>query len=766
MLPITDVTGDTQLLTNVKQIVRSRKVNGEKTIQFITIPDESNDHSFAHADNESTTVFGNEPYIIKQVNEKSVGSTSIKQIGAVHTFFNTMINCYQYDSLVGSQTFFATLTMVFAPTTYTFSIVDTFTSETFDNLGQDNCLSLFQKVLEQYGAEFKVVGNHITLYKQIGVDSDFQFRWKHNVKAIDKSVDSKNLSTYIKGYGKPKEEKDILSGVSIPYASKTGTYYTEPGLNQLATETVGATFKFTFTGTGFNFNTILTFLGGKWTFTVDGEKSVQISTYKDVTEEHKTIEIIRDLENKSHSVVATFKGKDSENPYTTGTGAPNAIGYLKSGNIIGLYRPLVGDELYSVVASYTSPNASKFPNPLSDDGLKHAEPISDERITTSTAMIAKLQKTLQDEPELSITVDIAELGLEDANEGDRGFIIYEPMDLSISARIVEINETFEYVDGQWVVMKTDVTLANLRNKLTDVTTRFAQTTKRLDRLFGGQERLPYNVLPEAIRIAAEAINNSLTEIKYPAGQGIILQDPNNPLIMVRLTSAGIGLSDDGGGTYRTAMTGAGIVTNELVAGVIRTNNIQIVGEDDLFYWNGEGLFAYNATDLTKYVKLNSDGLYIAKGALTLERPDGFKLITDGQANFDLSIQSGTPQYISNETYSDGVYVVTTDGPYTRTASISYQRFDYYRFSQTSRYVHFAFYARGGGDGAYAYVRLVKSDGTIIQTQMTNSTADTIVSMTVDLGIPDGSIQLWYAEIKTTSADYPARVRLATKYMTG
>src|SRR6185312_16664000 len=124
-----------------------------------------------------------------------------------------------------------------------------------------------------------------------------------------------------------------LSGVKIPYASRSGTWYTEPGLNQLATSTVGASFRFTFTGTGFMFDTILTFLGGKWEFTIDGNKSIKITTYKDVVSEHKTIEIIRGLEHKSHTVVATFKGKDSKNPYTKLKSDPNPIVYLKSGNI-------------------------------------------------------------------------------------------------------------------------------------------------------------------------------------------------------------------------------------------------------------------------------------------------------------------------------------------------------------------------------------------------------------------------------------------------
>jgi len=765
MLPITDITGDTQLLTNVKQIVRSRKVNGEKTLQFITIPDDSNDHSFAHADNESTTIFKNEPYIIKQVNEKSVGATSIKQIGAVHTFFNTMINCYQYESITGSKTFFAALTYVFAPTTYTFSIVDSFTSEEFENLGQDNCLSLFQTILERYGAEFKVIGNHIYFYKQIGVDSDFQFRWKHNVKSLDKSVDSKNLSTYIKGYGKPKEVKDVLSGVSIPYASRTGTYYTESGLNELATDKVGATFRFSFTGTGFNFKTIMTFLGGKWDFSIDGTKNVQISTYKDVTEELKTIEIIRDLEHKSHNVIATFKGNDSKNPYTSSS--TPAIGYLKSGNIIGLYRALVGDELFEVVTDYTSPNASKFPNPHSDDGLHHAEPISDERITTNAAMLTKLKKVLQDEPELSITVDVAELGLEDVvlSEGDRGFIVYEPMDMSISARIVEITETFEYVNGQWIVMKTDVTLANLRNKLTDVTTRFAQTSKRLDRLFEGQERLPYNVLPEAIRIAAEAINNSLTEIQYPVGQGIILQDPNNPLIMVRLTSAGIGLSDDGGATYRTAMTGFGIVTNELVAGVIRTNNIQIVGEDDLFYWNGEGLFAYNASDLTKYVKLNSDGLYIAKGALTIERPDGFKTVNNGLLQNEFTIQPTSPPFMSPTVSVKAIYYATT---YTTPETCNAFFFGHY-----SRYLKVRVVLHDSDSGLGSRIGIVEvgnGGGTFAQTVVYGTTdaiaSENPVTLTIDLGTPTGAQRGFYLKLNTGSVGGEAKGRLVKAWLEG
>lgn len=623
MLPIKDLNGDTHLVTNIKQIVRHKKVNGEKTIQFVSIPDKHDADGFDAINNESTFIFQNEPYIIKNINEKSVGDVSIKQVDTVHTFFNDMINCQQYNLHTGSQTFFAALTRVFENTPYSFSIVDSFTAKTFENFGRDNCLSLFKNVLERYGAEFEVIGTTVYLRTEIGAKTDFQLRWKSNIKGINKQVNTDGLATKIRGFG----------------------------------------------------------------------------------------------------------GKPNE---TTG--------------------------VYPVDETYISPNLGLFTELLADA-------VYDERLSTIAGMQEHLQKTLVDEPQLSITVDIAEVNGDVKNEGDRGFIIYEPMRVKLESRCVEITETFECVNGKWVVIKTDVTLANLRNKLSDITTRFAQTAKTVNRLFAGNEVLPYNVLPEAIRLASEAINNSLTEIQYPVGQGIILQDPVNPLIMVRLTSAGIGLSIDGGTTYRTALTGAGIVTNELVAGVIRTNNIQIVGQDDLFFWDGTGLYAYNAGDLTRYVKLNSGGLYIAKGALSMERPDGYVAIDNGVAVADFAIQGCVPPFKSG--------LVELLGRYHLTQSTTAVDVDFISFKHDARYLKITI-------GMYS--ELVGSDsvfsvhptggGAVLATFSTNNTDPAAnessfgVVVTVDLGIPTGSSKGLYLRLNTSNASSRARLRIIKKWKEG
>ena len=750
MLAITDILGETKILNGIQSIVRSRKVNGEKTLDLVSVPTDANQHAFDSVDVESRFSFEGEPYIIKDFSEKNHGALTIKTAHCVHTFFDDLINSHQYDVFSGSQTLAAALQRVFGPTVYNYSIVDTFKSEEFENFGDDNCLALFKTVLERYGAEFEVVNKQVYIRRSIGARTGFQLRWKHNIKAIEKTVDSKNLSTYIKGYGKPKEETDVLSGTKIPISSRSGTYYTETGQNVLATQQVNASFNFSFLGTGFDFDTIKTFIGGKWTFTIDGKTNVSITTFKeDVTAEHAVIPVVRGLEHKQHTVQAVFKGRDKDNWNTSPSGGgAAAIGYLKSGNIIHLYRELVGDERFEVWDEYTSPNAAKYPSPTSADGLRHAQPISDERITTQAAMREKLIQSLPDVPRLGLSVDIAQVDGTIHNEGDYGYIIYDPMKIKVEARAVEVTETFQFVQRKWVVRNKTVALDNLQNKITDVTTRFAQTSKQFDRLMQGKENLPYNVLPEAVRLATEAINNSMTEILYPEGQGMVLQDPRNPNILVRLTSRGIGISDDGGANYRTAMTGVGIVADEIVTGILRANNVMIQGEEDLFFWDGTGLWAYDPADMTRYVKLTSAGLHIAKGALTIERPDGYVVMNNGLLQNDFSLQPTNPEFRNKQTVSEqGVYWATTE--------TSPQNCAAYFFAHKSRFLQVQVVLHDLGSGLGARMSVDEIGGSLLgqatRYNLTDATATPFpVIISIDLGTPTGAQRGVYIRLNTNT----------------
>lgn len=561
-LTVTDLNGICEPLYDVKSLKLIEEVNGEYSLSFLIFNSDRNVHAYPLVKEESLIEHNGVEYRIKKVDERNIGERSMKTISAQHTMFD-LIDNYVYGTLTGTRTFTQALNFLFEGTGYTYAITDIFSSEDVgDEFGDDNSLSLFQKALKLYQAEYEINGTHFTFRQQIGNQTDTQFRYKHNIKAIDKSVDSSSLSTYIKGYGKPKEEKDVLSGTSIPYASRSGTYYTDPGLNQLATEKVGANFKFSFVGTGFNFKTITTFLGGVWEFTIDGSQSVKISTYEDLISKDKTFEVIRGLENKTHNVVATFKGKDSKNPYTKLKSDPAPIVYLKSGNIIGLYRVLVGDEQYTAVAEYTSPNASIF-------GIRHAAPVFDERITSNTALLNKLKRTIQDEPELSITVDFVDLRnagypYQHPNRGDEILLIYEPMNIEIDVRILRIEEE---EDAKGNIISCAVTLANLGKSVSSVMASLGQTSKRISKVLTDDDKIKYDFLDEAVKRATEALQSAQTELEF--NNGIIAREKTNPNELVLFNSQGIGISTDGGQTFRTAMTAEGIVADVITAGTIR-----------------------------------------------------------------------------------------------------------------------------------------------------------------------------------------------------
>src|SRR5690606_20330068 len=125
----------------------------------------------------------------------------------------------------------------------------------------------------------------------------------------------------------------------------------------------------------------------------------------------------------------------------------------------------------------------------------------------------------------------------------------------------------------------------------------------------------------------------------------IARDVTNPNNLVIYNSAGLGVSRDGGQTFENAITYLGVNTNLLTAGDIHTNNIRIIG-DTYFYWDGTGLYAIDPGDVGKYVRLTSDGLYIAKGAMTIERPDGARFINNGTPNLNYNVQGNSPPFTS------------------------------------------------------------------------------------------------------------------------
>lgn len=619
---ITDIAGNTEYLTGLKTIKRFRSVTGVKSLAFLVLPTEQNKHSFPMVQEESIIEFQGNKYRIKQLNEKPKGSVVFKEVVAIHTFFD-LIDDHNYSLHNGSLTFANALNFVFAGTPYTWDIVDSFYALDWENFGDDNRLALFQEVLKKYGSEFYLDGTHLTFVKKIGSSTDFQFRYKYNIKTINRSVKTNNLSTYIKGYGKDVESE------------------------------------------------------------------------------------------------------------------------------------------------YTSPNALIF-------GIRHAKPVRDERYTTKAGLDERLRKEIKDEPELSITIDFVDLRrvgfpFDVPNEGDDVFLIYEPMNLDVETRIMDIEE--EFIEGCEIPIKTIVTLSNFRSNLVDQFVGFKQTQKTVNNILEGSQKIPFNALDDAVKRATEALQSAQTELEFE--NGIIARDKNNPNFIVLLNSNGIGISRDGGQTFREAITSEGFVLSAGAIGQLSANNIQI-GESTYYEsgydpstketpdgalqkansagqavrndlrqtaplptslsMNQDGITA-STSDPSRYARLDYRGLFVKKGAIEIERPDGALFIQDGLAKMDFAVQPSFPADLINTSQGTRHYVSS------RSVSQNDGYIGLYTFRKVARYLEFEVALSSSTVSYAAIFKVIESGstnhlGSILSTEVLGN--ETVKKLRIDMGVPNFS----------------------------
>ena len=423
----THIDGRSELLTDYKSLQRKRRVNGEYSLSFLLLETERNEHSFPLTVEESLIDYDGQQYRIKKMTEKTIGNTPVKQIQADHIFFD-LVDDYQYETISGAKSLVACLDHALIGTGYTFEVIDAFSSVTFENYGDDNALSLVQIALNRFGAEVDINNKHLKFYRQIGRKTDIQFRYKHNIKTIEKFVDSSNLSTYIKGFGKQNE-----------------------------------------------------------------------------------------------------------------------------------------DGSYVVTAEYTSPLAAYY-------GIRHAKPVHDERYTTLDGLQERLVNDLQDVPDISFTLDVAELkkaGIitEQLMLGDEIYVIYEPLNIDIIARVMEI------VDNPEEPSSSQITLANFRSSIIDSIADFQRTKDTVDALMDGKSKLPFSAMNDAIMRATINLLSAETELEF--ADGIIARDPRDPNRLLLITSTGIGISTDGGASFKEAITADGFVLSAGVIGFLTANNIKV-----------------------------------------------------------------------------------------------------------------------------------------------------------------------------------------------
>lgn len=220
MLIITDLKGNTEALTDYTDLEIIEEVNGEFNLSFTSFLTDRNEHSYPLIQEESIVEWNNHQFRIKSLNE----ILNRKSIVANHIFFD-LIGHYVYSTIGGTKSLSDCLSFILDGTGWTFEVIGSFQSETVSKLGEKNAVNLLREICTIFSCEIKIEPNKkIKVMAEIGEDNDFQFRYKHNIKALSRDVDSGNIATVIKGFGKDGLELEYRS----PNINVYGEIHAEP----------------------------------------------------------------------------------------------------------------------------------------------------------------------------------------------------------------------------------------------------------------------------------------------------------------------------------------------------------------------------------------------------------------------------------------------------------------------------------------------------------------------------------------------------------
>src|SRR5690625_3527859 len=263
-----------------------------------------------------------------------------------------------------------------------------------------------------------------------------------------------------------------------------------------------------------------------------------------------------------------------------------------------------GWENARLIREYTSPLAQ-----IPQIGIRHAPPIKDGRIKVASAMDEQLKTLVDDSLKISVTADIHDLRrqgypLAQPELGDRVFLIDERIGLDEEVRVVDISIT-----RNW---RGEVIDLNLTFGSEGISKRYqsnlSTAIKNITEVMAGRKKIPMSAYDQAVINATATLKRVTSELTVPSNGGLMAVDKNNPNNVVIFNAAGIGVSDDGGATFKNSITGEGVVAETIIGDHIIGVNLSSIAESGYFHVNGSSAEFFDTTS-GRRVEISPSGLY-------------------------------------------------------------------------------------------------------------------------------------------------------------
>ena len=194
--------------------------------------------------------------------------------------------------------------------------------------------------------------------------------------------------------------------------------------------------------------------------------------------------------------------------------------------------------------------------------------------------------------------------------------------------LVLISETEEHLDSP---AANKITVQNYKTQFDDLFQRITATTQSLE-LKQGQ----YDRASEVVNVNGEINKTFLQNTLYNnnlilqnsgaqgvewGNKGIITTDLTDSSYMTRIVGGGIVISEDGGATWSTGISGKGINASMIRTGQLDVGKVHIMNGNDIsFTWNEYGISGFDKNlaggyDYSKYTRMDRFGFYAVDGTV-------------------------------------------------------------------------------------------------------------------------------------------------------
>lgn len=197
------------------------------------------------------------------------------------------------------------------------------------------------------------------------------------------------------------------------------------------------------------------------------------------------------------------------------------------------------------------------------------------------------------QPRVSYECDFVDLSrlagyeIEFIGLGDNVRVFDEDLQYDFSVRVVRKKWNI------FVPEKAELELSNARPDIATDFSKFIQAGKVVDQTVNPGGYIPSGFLQGFINTATNSIKSANSRLRWDDGDLICeeidpaTQEPTGRI--VRINSGGIGISNDSGLTFTTAMTGAGIIADVITSGLLNAGRVNIVNDANTMKIGGNGI---------------------------------------------------------------------------------------------------------------------------------------------------------------------------------